>query len=255
MNRRQLILASGIALATAGSIYLCFFKQSAFERAFDENLARFPLAASIASRDPDLRNIFLRRTEEAFNGGGWRAANGALKISLATEVEVYADDEHINAISRANLAILLKLENNPHACKAYMFAGSEEDELPEATREIAEATLAHRAADENGFNRKMSGVTWTTPNVEQLINIERYLSRGPIAALTHAELTAEVKYLDGDAGLLCSAAIKKSRNLRVMGDHDAAMAARILMTNTGKIDLVRVLSELCREQGSGSECS
>jgi hypothetical protein len=109
MNRRQLLLVSSMAVVAAGLIYLCFFRQSVYEKAFDENLAHFPLAASLARRDPDLRNIFLRRTEEAFNKGG----NGALKLSLATEVEVYADDEHINAISHANLAVLLKLENKP----------------------------------------------------------------------------------------------------------------------------------------------
>jgi hypothetical protein len=80
-----------MALVAVGLIYMCLFRQSAYEKAFDENLAHFPLAASLARRDPDLRNIFLRRTEEAFNKGGWRAANGALKLSLATEVEVYAD--------------------------------------------------------------------------------------------------------------------------------------------------------------------
>jgi hypothetical protein len=255
MNRRQLFLASSIALAAASLIYLCVFRQSAYERAFDENLAHFPLAASIASRDPDLRNIFLRRTEEAFNKGGWRAANGALKLSLATEVEVYADDEHINAISHANLAVLLKLENKPLACKAYLFAGREENELPEARQEIAELALAFEAAVENGFNRKISGINWTRPNDEQNIDVYEYLGRGPIAALAHAELMAEAKYLDGDAELVCSGSIKKSRNLVAMDDRDAAHAKRILIANTGKIDLVRVLSKLCRDQSNGLACS
>jgi hypothetical protein len=255
MNRRELFFASGIALVAAGLIYACFFRQSAFERAFDENLARFPLAASMAQRDLDLREIFLRRTEAAFNGGGWRAANGALKLSLATEVEVYADDEHINAISHANLALLLKLENTPAACKANMFGGAEGDEFPEASQERAELALAHRAAEENGFNRKMSGINWTRPNDEQIIYVEGYLSRGPIAVLTRAELRAEAKYLDGDAELLCHASIKKARNLRVMNHRDAARAERILMANTGRIDLVRVLSKLCRERENGLACS
>jgi hypothetical protein len=255
MNRRQLFLASSIGLVAVGLIHLCLFRQSAFERAFDENLAHFPLAASIASRDPNLRNSFLRRTEEAFDKGGWRAANGALRVSLAAEVEVYADDAPVNAISHADLAVLLKLESNPAACKAYLFAGGEENELPEARQEIAEGALAHRAAGENGFNRKMSGINWTRPNDEQIINIEGYLSRGPIAALTHAELMAEAKYLDGDAELLCSASIKKNRNLIAMDGRDAAHAKRILIANTGKIDLVRVLSKLCRDNGNGLACS
>jgi hypothetical protein len=255
MNRRQLFLASGIALVAAGLICVWLFGQSAYERAFDENLAHFPLAASLAGRDPDLRNIFLRRTEEAFNKGGWRAANGALKLSLATEVVVYADDEHVNAISHANLAVLLKLENKPLACKAHLFAGGEENEFPEARQEVAESALAFRAAVENGFNRKMSGINWTRPNDEQTINVYGYLSRGPIAALTHAELTAVAKYLDGDAELLCSASIKKSRNLLAMDGRDAAHAERILIANTSTIDLVRVLSKLCRDERNGLACS
>jgi hypothetical protein len=202
-----------------------------------------------------LRTIFLRRTEEAFNKSGWRAANGALKLSLASEVEVYADDEHINAIFHANLAVLLKLENKPLACKAFLFAGSEENEFPEARQEVAEAALAFRTAVENGFNRKMSGINWTRPDDEQIINVYGYLSRGPIAALTHAELTAVAKYLDGDAELICSAAIKKSRNLLAMDGRDAAQAKRILIANTGKIDLVRVLSKLCRDHGDDLACS
>jgi hypothetical protein len=62
------------------------------------------------------------------------------------------------------LAVLLKLENKPTACKAYLFAGGEENELPDARQEIIELALAHRAAEENGFNRKMSGLNWTRPN-------------------------------------------------------------------------------------------
>jgi hypothetical protein len=51
MNRRQLLLASSMALVAVGFIYICLFRQSAYERAFDENLAHFPLVASFASRD------------------------------------------------------------------------------------------------------------------------------------------------------------------------------------------------------------
>ena len=34
---------------------------------------------------------------------------------LASEMEVYADDEHINALDRAELPTLLKLASNPLA--------------------------------------------------------------------------------------------------------------------------------------------
>ena len=83
MNKRLLFLISCEPVSPDGN-YGSLFRPSWFERTFDEHLARFPLAASMASRDPALREIFLRRTEAAFDGGGWVAANKALQMSLAT---------------------------------------------------------------------------------------------------------------------------------------------------------------------------
>ena len=77
----------------------------------------------MASQDSSLRDILLRRTEAAFARGGWIAANKALNISLAAEVEAYADDEHINAITRAELALLRALESKPLACRAFLYVG------------------------------------------------------------------------------------------------------------------------------------
>ncbi len=93
MNKRGLFLALGALCLAAWLVYGFLFRPSAFEATFDDNLAGFPLAASMASQDSGLREIFLRRTEAAFVRGGWVAANKALDISLAAEVEVYADDE------------------------------------------------------------------------------------------------------------------------------------------------------------------
>ena len=255
MTRREIFLASTMAVVTATMAVVSLVRPSAFERAFDENLARFPLAASIASRDPDLRSVFLRQTEVAFNGGGWRAANGALKLSLATEVEVYADDEHINAISRADLRVLHKLEDYPAACKAYLVGGPENNEFPQARQELAELSVIHRAAAENGFERKLRGASWIRPNDDETFYVQEYLSRGPIAVLTRTELSAALKYIDGEPEHFCSGAIKIVRNLLFMNDRDAARAARVLLANTGKIDIVHVLSRLCREKGSDLDCS
>jgi hypothetical protein len=254
MNRQRLSTALGSALFVAGWLYL-IPRPSVFEKTFDENLARFPLASSFASRDPDLRDVLRRRTEKAFDGGGWRAANGALRSSLATEVEVYADDEHINAISRAELPPLLKLEGNPLLCKSYLLAGAAPGEFPEAAQEIERAGLAHLAAMENGFDRKTDGISWTKPNDEQVFDLAGQLSHGPVAMLTQAELRAEASYLDGDAELLCSASIKKHKNLLAMESHEAARAQRILIGNTSRIDFARVLSRLCRNQDNGLDCS
>jgi hypothetical protein len=256
MNRRQLFLASGLAVMSLGLIHVQLFGPSSFERTFDQNLSQFPMAASFAKRDPVLRTILLRRTEAAYNQGGWRAANGALKLTLAAEIEVYADDDHINATSRADLALLLKLENNPRACKAYLLGGAEMDEFPDARRERAELGSAHLAALQNGFDRQQAGnIRWTRPSDDEIIEVNDQLGSGPIAEVTYDERNADEKYLDGDAGLTCSASIKKEKNLAAMNGPDAARAKRILIANTGKIDMGHVLSKLCRDKGNGLACS
>ena len=81
-----------------------------------------------------------------------------------------------------------------------------------------------------------------------------FLGRGPIAALTPAELTAKANYLDGDPQLASSAAIKEARNLAAMDAADAAGVRRILMANTARIDASRVLSKICIEPTSGWSC-
>jgi hypothetical protein len=256
MNRRQLFLASGLAVMALGSIYRGLFAPSFFELTFDQNLARYPLAASFAKRDPVLKTILLRRTEAAYNQGGWRAANGALRVTLVAEVEVYADDERINAISRADLALLLKLENNPRACKAYLLGGAEADEFPDARQERAELASAHQAALENGFDRQQAGaISWAWPSDDELIEVNDLLSSGPAIELTYDERRADERYLNGDATLTCSAHIKKEKNLAAMSGPDAAHARRILLANTGRIDVGHVLSKLCRDQGNGLACS
>ena len=240
-------------LIAAASIFL--FTPSAFERTFDENISHYPLAASIAGRDPHLRDIFLHQTEQAFNGGGWRAANGALKASLASEVAIYADDEHINAISRAELALLLKLESHPAACKTYLLAGAEGDETREAAPEFATLEQAYRAAIENGFKRRSGGIKWTRPSNGEISNIEERLGQGPAAKLTQDEFGAEARYLDGQAELVCSASIKKRKNLLAMDSPDAAEAQRIRMATTGRIDMAHVLKKLCPKEKAGVACS
>src|SRR6478736_5477791 len=105
MPLRQILTAAGTCLVVTGFFYLFGLGPTTYERTFDQNLAHFPLAASRAQRDPGLRDIFLRKTEAAFDRGGWRAANGALMMSMVTDVETFADDEHINAISRSTMAV------------------------------------------------------------------------------------------------------------------------------------------------------
>ena len=255
MNRRGLLLALVAVAVAAWLAYGVLSGPSAFEATFDDNLARFPLAASMASQDPHLREIFLRRTEAAFARAGWVAANKALRISLAAEVEVYADDEHINAITRAELALLRDLESKPLACRAFLFAGGMADELPQAKPDDLLAWFAHQAAMQNGFERRLSGIGWTRPNEKETVDVMRFLGRGPVAALTPDELTATANYLDGDPDLVCSAAIKEARNLAAMDAADAARVRRVLMANSAATDAAKVISKVCAELNNGWSCS
>jgi hypothetical protein len=251
MPLRQILTAAGTCLVVTGFFYLFGLGPTTYERTFDQNLAHFPLAASRAQRDPGLRDIFLRKTEAAFDRGGWRAANGALMMSMVTDVETFADDEHINAISRSTMAVLLKLRDNPAACKQFLLVGAETDELPDAKAEIEQSWHADLAAAEDGFSRRMSGVKWATPSDSQILNVERYLRRAPVATLTQAEIEAEAKYPDGDAELICSARIKKA----ALSPRDAAYPQRVMMSNTGNIDIAAALRKLCRENKDATACS
>ncbi|UVO29995.1 hypothetical protein [Bradyrhizobium arachidis] len=254
MTRRSILLFVAVTLLAGNLVYAHLAGPSAFARDFDQNIARFPLAASIARSDPNLRDVFLRRTEEAFNESGWRAAKGALNMILAAEMEVYADDEHINAVGRAELAALLKLASNPLACKSYLLAGFERGEFREATQEFADLASAHGAAIKNGFERKTNGVARTQASDAEIIAIERQLSLGPFAELTRQELGAQAKYLAGNPDRMCSAAIKKQLNLLSGDSHDAAHASRIRRAGSDRIDIAAVLVKLCREPGNGLSC-
>ncbi|MET4388382.1 hypothetical protein ABIB73_004145 [Bradyrhizobium sp. F1.4.3] len=255
MTRRSILLLVCVAVMAGSLVYTHLFGPSAFERDFDQNIARFPLAASIARSDRNLRDVFLRETEEAFNGGGWPAANGALNMILAAEMEAYADDEHINAIDRAELAALLKLASNPLACKSYLLAGSQRGEFPEAAQEFANLGSAHGAAIENGFERKTNGVARAQASDAEIMAIETQLNLGPFAELTRQELGAQARYLDGNPDRMWSAAIKKQLNLLSGDTGGAAHASRIRRARKCKIDIVEVRAKLCREPGNGLSCS
>lgn len=245
--------AVGVALAVVGVISAGLLRTSEFERSFDQNLQHYEMAASMASRDPDLKEILLRRTEAAFERGGWRAANTELRISLVTEVEIYADDAHINALSRAGLDLMRRLQSRPASCKAYLLAGAEPDELPDAQPELTVLAFANRNAARDGFARR-NGSSPIPEDDVAIAALLRDLDRGPAVGLTEAELQARAKYLDGDAALLCSAAIKQAQNMLAMDSHASATLGRIKMASTSDIDLIRVLNRLCREQGSDLDC-
>ncbi|MDA9399800.1 hypothetical protein XH79_13715 [Bradyrhizobium sp. CCBAU 45389] len=254
MTKRSILLLLAVALLAGNLVYAYLAGPSAFARDFDQNIARFPLAASIARSDRSLRDVFLRETEEAFNRGGWPAANGTLNMILASEMEAYADDEHINALDRAVLAVLLKLASDPLACKSYLLAGFQRGEFPDAAQEFADLGSATGAAIANGFERKTNGVVRPQASDAEIAAIESQLRLGPFAELTRQELGAQARYLDGNPGLMCSAAIKKQLNLLAADRADAAYVSRVWRARDCKIDIVEVRAKLCREPGNGLSC-
>jgi len=255
MTRRTLLLFVVVALLAGNVAYANLFGPSAFARDFDQHIARYPLAASIARSDPALREVFLRETEAAFNGGGWSAASNVLNAILATEMIAYADDEHIVAVDRAQLAALLKLASNPLECKSYLLVGSQRGEFADAAQEFAELAAANREAIANGFERKTNGVGRSQADDTESAAIETQLRLGPFAELTRQELGAEARYLDGNPELMCSAAIKRQLNLLSAASADAAYVSRIRKARDCKIDFVEVRARLCREPGNGLSCS
>ena len=255
MTRRSVLLLVLVALLAGNLAYANLSGPSAFARDFDQNIAQFPLAASIAHSDPALRAVFLRETEQAFNEGGWAAANGTLNMLLANEMEAYADDEHINALDRAELTTLLKFASNPLACKSYLLAGSQRGEFSDAVEELADLWSAHRAAIANGFERKTQGVPRPQASDAEITAIETQLRLGPFAELTRQELGAQARYLDGNPALMCSAAIKRQLNLLSAANADAAYASRMRRASSYSIDIVEVRARLCREPGNGLSCS
>jgi hypothetical protein len=174
---------------------------------------------------------------------------------LASEMEVYADDEHINALDRAELATLLKLASNPLACKSYLLAGSQRGEFTDAAQEVADLGAAHGAAIANGFERRMKGVARTQTSDAEIAAVETQLRLGPFAELTRQELGAQSRYLGGNAALMCSAATKKQLNLLSMDSADSASASRKRRAGNYYIDIVEVRAKLCREPGNGLSCS
>lgn len=254
MTRRSVLLLAVVALLAGNLAYANFVGPSPFARDFDQNIARFSLAASIARSDPALRAVFLRKTEDAFNEGGWPAANGVLNMILAREMEVYADDEHINAVDRAELNALLTLAGNPLACKSYLLAGSQRGELGDAAQALEALGAAHGAAIANGFERKMKGVVPTQASEAEIAAIEMRLRLGPFAELNRQELGAQARYLGGNPALMCSAAIKKQLNLLSMDSAASAAASRMRRAGKYDIDIVEVRAKLCREPGNGLSC-
>ena len=240
-------------------IVICFFlfRGSEFERNFDSNISNYPLAASIAKQDPNLRKIMLRESEAAYNKGGWRAANAALDVVLSANLEVNADDEHVLATSRATLVVLNRLKGNPSACKAFLLTGSRGDDFPSAGREMDELAATIRAAEENGFNRKKTGVNWIKPGDKEMLDNYRSVDLGP-ERLSAAELDALAKDADGDDELYFSAWIKRLKNLLSRCRSEAAYIERQRMSLTSWPDWMKAMLDVCRRsnvESSGLVCS
>jgi hypothetical protein len=218
-----------------------------FAITFDRNLAHFPLAASLAQRDPELRQVLLWQTEAAYIRGGWRAAQVALDIALATQLEPYADDEHVLAMTRVELRVLDKLKATPSDCKAYLLLGARGDDFQDSRPELNELLAASHAALHNGFDRKGQGVAWNQPLDYTVLNDDRSLAMQPLP-LSSAELQALAKYVDGDATQICSGSIKRLKNLLSKDPSEAARIEREHIYLTDWIDWVKVLRTFCREQ-------
>jgi hypothetical protein len=65
MRNRAMGLSVAVAIGLLGGVAGSAMLPTAYEREFDQDLSHYPLAASLAQRDPELRKLLLRRTEAA----------------------------------------------------------------------------------------------------------------------------------------------------------------------------------------------
>jgi hypothetical protein len=244
IGRQALRLSIAVVTAILG-IYVLL--PVTFALTFDHNLSHYPAAAALAQRDPELRYHLLVQSEIAYIRGGWRAANMAVDAALASLLEVYADDEHVLAMARGQLRVLDKLKATPSDCKAFLLAGSQGDDFQAARPEINEAVAAHKAAFQNGFDRRSQGVTWSQPLDSTILYDDQQLAMQPLA-LSPAELQALAKRVNGDATQLCSGSIKRLKNLLARDPSEAARIEREHIQFTDRVDWVKVQRELCRQQ-------
>ncbi|MBV8839418.1 MAG: hypothetical protein JO000_23025 [Alphaproteobacteria bacterium] len=256
MNARRIRLAIVVAGAVIGLIARNVTRASEFERNFDLNISRHPLASSLAQRDPELRKVMLRETETAYNKGGWRGAQAALEIVLGT-LQVYADDAQVIAIKSATLRVLYRLRATPADCKAFLLTGARRDDFPNARPELSELADAERVAIANGFERKSRGLTWRPPRDDVFFRDDRSLSDRP-QPLSRAEIQALEDYTDGDATQYCNGSIRQLENLLSRPPSEAARIARDKIDRVRHTDWVKVAKTVCREQqgqSGGMVCS
>lgn len=247
MNKRETGLTIAVAAAAIGLVAWNVMQPTEYERNFDRNLAHYPLASSLAQRDPELRKVLLRETEAAYDKGGWRAANAALDIALGTRLQVYADDEHIVAIQSATLRVLYRLRATPADCKAFLLTGSRSDDFPNARPELNERVAAGRAAISNGFERRSQGISWTPPSNNSSLRDDRALALHP-QPLSRAELQALEDYTDGDATQYCNGSIRRLENLLSRPPKEAARIARDQLDRLRHVNWLKVAKTVCHEQ-------
>ena len=94
--------------------------------------------------------------------------------------------------------MLDKLKATPWDCKAFLLAGSQGDDFQAARPEINEGVAAHKAAFQNGFDRKSQGVIWRQPSDSTILHDDQQLAMRPLA-LSPAELEALADHVNGDA--------------------------------------------------------
>ncbi|HEY1544787.1 MAG TPA: hypothetical protein VGG01_20505 [Xanthobacteraceae bacterium] len=249
ISRAARVAVAAAVLAVAVNVLL----PTEFERHFDQNLSHYQLAASFAQRDPALRKLLLTRSEAAYNKGGWPAAQSALDAALAAELMVYADDEHVLAITRHTLRVLGRLEATPAACKAYLLTGARPGAFPEAEEVHDEDVSLRNAALQNGFDRKLDGAAFRPISDAALTDDTRSLSWQPLA-LSQRELQALDSEVDGDAALYCSGSIKRWVNLLARPPREAARIERQFIHRSPQDDGLEIRDALCRRADRPGDC-
>lgn len=254
--RKELVfILAGVLTMSLISLWVIRHRDpvAAFVADFDANLQGAPLAAEAARDDPRLRDKLLEQSKAAFVRAGWPAANMAIRLVLASEIEPYADDTHILAMERANLSVLLALESTPSLCKVYALAGSTSQIEAVAKREVAALSAAHWEDVQNGTIRKRSGVEWHTPEYGERVAASLQIKNGA-NSLSNEEArayersgTRDPVAVTVDPTALCHARVAIARNILALPAAEGARIGRILISNVTNIDWLSRLAAMRRD--------
>jgi hypothetical protein len=224
--RRKLRLAIllGILAALAGFVALrdryAPFPVYAYD--FDNSMREnWPAVSDIFAKDHELYNYVVHDTFVAYRRGGWPAATARFNALKFSYLQAYADDRTTLACDIAWTAVIRALTPTPNACRDFLL-GRYDD--PNVAANIKTANAACNAALISGEQRRHQPIApQLATDAEYTALTERTLSTpNPVTAAERAAAASP----DGDARLMCQAALKTGENAQALPPDQEARLSR-----------------------------